>query len=275
MPIRVEGISFGYTDQKVLDDISFEGREGQIISVLGPNGVGKTTLLKCICNMIRPKEGRVEVDGTDISSMSRMEVAKRISYVPQRSCATRTTVFDSVLIGRRPHMNWSLNKRDLSITRDTIRAVGLGKLSMRYVDEISGGEYQKVQIARAIVQETKVLVLDEPTSSLDVSNQYSTMKLITDTVRERNVCTVMTMHDINLASFCSDELIFMKDGKIIEKGPPKILSCDLIKEVYGMDVDVISHNGVPLIVPRQGNGHRTGSDKILEKCASAEPGQAK
>jgi iron complex transport system ATP-binding protein len=206
--------------------------------------------------MIRPDEGKVTIDGTDVRSMSRMELARKISYLPQRSSATRTTVFDSVLIGRRPHMNWSLSKKDMAITGDVIRTVGLEDLSMRYVDEISGGEFQKVQIARAIVQETKVLILDEPTSSLDIANQYTTMRLLIDTVRERKVCTIMTMHDINLASYYSDELIFMKGGMIVDQGPPSIMSSDVIKEVFGMDVEVIYHNGTPLVIPNLANNGR-------------------
>jgi iron complex transport system ATP-binding protein len=227
----------------------------RIISILGPNGVGKTTLLKCMCNILRSDQGTVVVDDGRIGGMARMEVAKRISYVPQRSSATRTTVFDAVLIGRRPHMDWTLSKKDLVITRDVIRAMGLGDLALRNVDEISGGEFQKVQIARAIVQESKVLLLDEPTSSLDVANQHMIIRLLMGMVRERNLCVIMTMHDINLAAYCSDELMFMKGGKIIAQGPPSIITGDLIKEVYGMDVTVIDHDGMPLVVPSMGDAH--------------------
>ena len=255
MSIRVDGLSFGYNGRKVLEDISFEGRDDHIVSILGPNGVGKTTLLKCMCNILRADAGAVSVDGEEINGMARMEVAKRISYVPQRSAATRTTVFDSVLIGRRPHMSWSLTKKDMAITRDVIRAVGLGDLAMRNVDEISGGEFQKVQIARAMVQEAKVLVLDEPTSSLDVANQHMVMRLLVDTVRKKRICTIMTMHDINLAAYCSDELMFMKGGRMIARGPPSIITGDLIREVYGMEVKVINHDGLPLVIPSLGDAH--------------------
>lgn len=249
MLIKADGVSFAYGERKVIDGISFESPEDRIITILGPNGVGKTTLLKCLCNILKPDQGGVTVDGQALSSMSRMEVARRISYVPQRASATRSTVFDSVLIGRRPHMDWTLSKKDLAITRDVIRSVGLGKLSMRSVDAISGGEFQKVQIARAIVQETKVLVLDEPTSSLDVTNQYMIMRLLLDTVKGRGKCVVMTMHDINLAICFSDELVLMKEGRIVATGPPNIITSDLIHEVYGMEVEVLHHGGVPFVIP--------------------------
>lgn len=244
-------MSFSYGLRKVLDGVSFDGRDGAIVSILGPNGVGKTTLLKCLCNIIKPQSGSVRVGGEDIGPMSRNEIAKRIGYVPQRASVSRSTVFDSVLIGRRPHMDWSLTKKDLQITRDAIRAVGISDISMRYVDEISGGEFQKVQIARAIVQEPQVLILDEPTSNLDVSNQYRTVRLIADSVRKRGVCTLMTMHDINLAAYCSDELLFMKEGRIVEHGPPRIITESLIEDVYGIEVDVVHHHGLPLVVPSQ------------------------
>lgn len=239
----------------MLDGVSFEGKDDHMVSILGPNGVGKTTLLKCMCGILRPGSGKVSVDDKLVKGLGRMEVARLISYVPQRSSANRTTVFDSVLIGRRPHMSWTLSKNDMAVTRDVIKAVGLGDLAMRNVDEISGGEFQKVQIARAMVQEAKVLVLDEPTSSLDVANQHMVMRLLVDNVRQRRICTIMTMHDINLAAYCSDEVLFMKGGRIFARGPPSIINAGLIREVYGMEAKVINHDGVPLVVPSLGDAH--------------------
>jgi iron complex transport system ATP-binding protein len=249
MSIKVEGLTFGYGDRTIVKDVSFDGADGRIISVLGPNGVGKTTLLKCLCRILQPGAGTVTVDGEDVLSMPKMGVARMIGYVPQHPSVTRTTVFDSVLIGRRPHMGWGLTKKDLTMTRDAVRAMGLSGLSMRHIDEISGGELQKAQIARAIVQDTRVLVLDEPTSSLDIVNQHRTMRLIKEAVKGRQVCTIMSMHDINLAACCSDELMFMKGGRVVARGPPSIVSRDVIKDVYGIDVDVMDHNGLPVVVP--------------------------
>ena len=249
--LDINDLSFSYKDRKILENIVLNGRNDRVISILGPNGVGKTTLLKCMCNILKPEAGVVMVSGTDISGYSGRELAKQMSYVPQRSQATRVLVFDAVLIGRRPHMEWSAGKKDLDITWDAIRVMGLEDLALRYVDEISGGEFQKVIIARAIVQEPKVLILHEPTNNLDVSNHHLTLHLIADTVRHRQICTIMTMHDINLATHYSDELIFMKDGHIMKHGGLEIIDRELIKEVYGLEADIIQHEGIPFVIPKK------------------------
>lgn len=249
MPIRAEGLTFGYNGRPVIEGIELECQDDRVYAILGPNGAGKTTLLKCMCGLLKPDKGRVTVGGEDISSLSRNETARRICYVPQRFSATRTTVFDTVLIGRRPHMGWGPNRNDLELTRNAIRAVGMERMSMRNADEISGGELQRVYIARAMVQGSKIMVLDEPTSSLDLVNQHRTVRLLAETVRSGKVCTVMSMHDINLAASCSDELVFMRDGKIVAQGPPSIITSELIAGVYGMEVDVIDHGGLPRVLP--------------------------
>lgn len=260
MSIRAEALSFGYNSRPVIEDIELEFHGDRIYAILGPNGAGKTTLLKCLCGLLRPDQGRVTVDGEDLSSLTRMEAARRICYVPQRFSATHTTVFDTVLIGRRPHMGWGPSRSDLELTRDALGAVGMESLSMRYVDEISGGELQRALIARAMVQGARTMVLDEPTSSLDLVNQHRTVRLLAEAVRSRGVCTVMTMHDINLAASCSDELVFMKDGRIAARGPPAIITSELIADVYGIEVDVIDHGGLPRALPAH-TGPRAGTDQ--------------
>ena len=249
MSIRADGLTFGYNGRRVIEGIGLECHDDRIYTILGPNGAGKTTLLKCLCGLLRPDEGRVTVDGQDLSSLTRMEAARRICYVPQRFSATHTTVFDTVLLGRRPHMGWGPSRNDLEITRNAIRAVGMERLSMRHADQISGGELQRAHIARAMVQGARTMVLDEPTSSLDLVNQHRTVRLLAETVRSRGVCTIMTMHDINLATSCSDELVFMKDGRIAAQGPPSIITSELIADVYGMEEDVIDHGGLPRVLP--------------------------
>ena len=247
--LRVENLEFSYETKKVLEDISFEAEGNSVVSLLGPNGVGKTTLLKCICNIHRPQKGVVSVNGTDVLKLSRRELARHVGYVPQKSPAVRATVFDSVLIGRRPYIDWNATQDDISKTWAAIRALGLEDLSLRYLDELSGGEFQKVQVARAIVQEPDVLIMDEPTSNLDIANQHMTMHMVIDAVRSNGVCNLMTMHDINLAVHYSDRLLFMKDGRIAAYGGTEIITAELIKEVYNIDVDVIDHKGAPFIIP--------------------------
>ena len=249
MKLSVKDLSFSYGGRKVLDRISFDVEDNSIVSILGPNGVGKTTLLRCLCNLHRPQEGSILVDGTDVLTLSGRELAKHIGYVPQSTKPVRTTVFDTALIGRRPYMEWGVTKRDMEITESVLDALGLTGLSMRYADEISGGEYQKVQIARAMVQEPEILILVEPTNNLDIANQHVTMHAILNAVSSRGMCTIMTMHDINLAVHYSDRFLFIKDGRVWAYGGPEIITEELVHDVYGIDSDVITHKGMPFVIP--------------------------
>ena len=253
--LEVKDVVFGYREKKVLDGFTFTAEGNKIISILGPNGVGKTTLLKCICGFSTPQSGSVMIDDKNVREMSARELAKHIGYVPQKCPVPRTTVFDAVLIGRRPYIEWSVTNRDLEITWNALDSLGLTDLALRYADEISGGEFQKVQIARAIVQEPNVLILDEPTNNLDIANQHMTMHMVLDAVNSKGICTIMTMHDINLAVHYSDLLMFVKDGKIAGYGGPDIVTEELIHDVYGMDVDIIDHMGTPFVIPKKRYEH--------------------
>ena len=248
--LNVDSLSFSYGGKQVLRDVSFDIGENMVVSVLGPNGVGKTTLLKCICDHHRQTTGSVKVDGVDVRSIGRRELAKKIAYVPQKAIASHTTVFDSILIGRRPHMEWSVTKHDKDVVWGAMTSLGLQDLSLSYTDAISGGEFQKVQIARAMVQEPSIIILDEPTNNLDISNQHMSMHMIVDAVRSRGISAIMTMHDINLAVHYSDRFMFIKDGTVYAYGDSSIITEELIKEVYGLDVDVIDHKGMPYVIPR-------------------------
>ncbi len=247
--LEVDGVNFSYDGRQVLNDISFKVEPNTILSILGPNGVGKTTLLRCICGLHRQSSGTIRVDGKVSSELTSREFARIVAYVPQRANATRTTVYDSVLIGRRPHIDWVTTERDMEIAWDAMEMLGLDGMSLDYVDEISGGEFQKVQIARAMAQEPKLLVLDEPSNNLDIANQHMALGLLERVARENGLCTVMTMHDINLAAYYSDKFLFMKDGKVAAYGGPEVITPEVIREVYGMEVEVIQHNGIPMVVP--------------------------
>lgn len=247
--LTVENIRCSYDEKEILKGVTFDAEENSVVSILGPNGVGKTTLLKCICNIIKPSSGNVTISGYDVKGLRMRELAKHIAYVPQYVERSNIRVFDSVLIGRRPYIEWSTTKNDLELTWSALESLKIGDLASRFVDEISGGEYQKVQIARAIVQEPELLILDEPTNNLDISNQHITMHTIINAVRSRGMCTLMTMHDINLAVHYSDKFIFVKDGTVISQGGPEIITEELIEEVYGVRSDVIIHKGKPFVIP--------------------------
>lgn len=249
--LNVRELEFSYGDNKVLKEISFDAKSNEIISILGKNGAGKTTLLKCLLKILRPQKGSIDIGGKSIVEMNGRELSKHVAYVPQSYLPTMTTVFDSVLLGRKPYIELSAGKSDIDKTSQMIIDMGLESISQKYVDRISGGEFQKVQIARALVQEPEILVLDEPTSNLDIANQHKTMCMIESNVRSRDVCAIMTMHDINLAVLYSDRFIFMNNGRIEAFGDKDIISKELIRKVYDMECEVLDHHGVPFIMPME------------------------
>jgi iron complex transport system ATP-binding protein len=250
MMLNVAGLTFAYNSHPVLREIEFSLLPGELLAVLGPNGVGKTTLLKCINGIHQPKRGTVIVDGQDVRVLSSMEVARRVGYVAQRSEPSRMTAFDAVLMGRRPHVRWGVARNDLEIVDAALRRLGLEGLSMRYIDELSGGELQKVAIARALVQEPKLILLDEPTSSLDLKNQVDILGLLRRVVSEHAMAAVMTMHDINAALRYADKCIFLKRGEIFYAGSARGLDAGIIEAVYGLPVEVFRQNGYLLVIPK-------------------------
>jgi iron complex transport system ATP-binding protein len=249
--IHVKDLRFRYPrgSEDVLKDISFDSEENTVISLLGPNGTGKTTFLKCICGIYKPTGGSVTVDGKDISQLSGRELSKRIAFVPQSVPLSQMSVFDAVLVGRKPYFDLTATRADIDKVSEVIEAMGMSHIALKYVDRISGGEYQKTNIARAIVQEPSVLILDEPANNLDIANQHLTMSMIMDAVRSRGMCTIMTMHDINLALHYSDKFLFLNHGVVEAYGGKEIITNELIKRVYGVDMEMIEYRGLPLVVP--------------------------
>ncbi len=249
MILSVDELRFLYRNREVLSNIAFSIREGEIVAILGPNGVGKTTLLKCLNRILTPRGGAVLLDGDDLARLDIMEIARRVGYVPQRVETGRLTAFDAVLLGRRPHIGWDITEKDLKIVDAVFRRLGMEHLRLSYIDEMSGGELQKIAIARAIVQEPKVLLLDEPTSNLDLKNQVSILSIIAHIVREHRIAAVMTMHDLNQAIRFADRFIFLKGGRVFSHGGHDVVSPDVIEEVYGLPVVIGELGGVRCVVP--------------------------
>lgn len=249
MILDVQGVRFGYRSVDVLNDICFQVNSREVLTILGPNGVGKTTLLKCINRILNPQVGTIMIEKQNCCNLSGNELAKRIGYIPQRMEINKIKVYDALLLGRKPYINWDINKKDRDIVNEIIYSLNLGDIALRDLDEISGGELQKVQIGRALVQEPRLLLMDEPTSMLDIKNQHSIMSLVVKEVMERGISMVMTLHDINFALRYSHKFVMMGEGRIMYAGGSTEVSTESIENVYGIKVDVIKHKDFKIVVP--------------------------
>lgn len=241
LQLIVDGLRFSYQSSEVLKGVSFELNDHEILGVIGPNGSGKTTLLKCINMVLKPKQGLVLFDGNDVKRMERLDVAKIFGYVPQNAQLTfdTPTVFECVLMGRRPYVSWRCSPEDFEKTWSALAALGIERFAMRRLSELSSGEQQKVLIARALAQEAKVLLLDEPTSNLDIKHQLEVMNIMKDLVIFKGLSAIVAIHDLNLASIYCDKLLLLREGEVVAVGKPKdVLTVERIKDVYGVDVDI-------------------------------------
>lgn len=250
MIVDIRHLDFSYRELGILEEINFNVQPGELLAILGPNGVGKTTLLKCLNGMHRATAGAVMVEGIDVLKMRPMEIATKIGYVSQKSEQARLTIFDAVLMGRKPHIKWRPSNRDLEIVEATIRHLHLQEMSLRFIDQLSGGELQKVCIARALVQEPRLLLLDEPTSALDLKNQFEIMRLLRHVVDEHGIGAVMTMHDLNKAMRYADSVLMLKDGKVFSHLNTSGVTEKMIEAVYGLPVEIHNINGHPTVVPK-------------------------
>ena len=247
--LQTNGLGFSFKEHAILTDIALRADPGRILVILGPNGVGKTTLLKCLNGILKAGAGTILVDGDDLRQLAPSQIATRVGYVAQRSEASRLTVFDAVLMGRKPHMSWQVSKTDIALTEAVIGRLGLVPLALRHVAELSGGEFQKVSIARALVQEPRLMLLDEPTSALDLRNQIEILSLLRKIVDDGRMAAVMTMHDLNMALRFADDVLFLKDGRILSSGPVAEVSAELVSEAYAQPVQIHRIDGVPVVVP--------------------------
>ncbi len=251
MILRIINVYVKYDSVSALENVTFTVDEGKVTTLLGPNGSGKTSLLKCIDKLLKPYMGSVFIGDESLEKISRSQLARKVGYVPQiEDNRFPLTVFETVLLGRKPHMGWVPSKRDIEVVEKVLEDLGIRHLAHRRVDEISGGEWRKVVIARALAQEPKILLLDEPTNHLDLKHQIEVLSLIKFLTRKRKISVLMAMHDINLAMRFSDKMVVLKNGKVVFVGESRDIVRDLIEEVYGVKVEIIRDSrGTPLIIP--------------------------
>ncbi|WP_457750490.1 ABC transporter ATP-binding protein [Thermococcus sp.] len=244
--IEARNVSFSYGEREILRGISLEVGEGEFVAILGPNGAGKSTFLRCLAGIL--KCDGVFVGDRPINEYPLRELSKVLAYVPQRVEPGFLTVFDTVLLSRRPYMGLTPSERDLKVVEEALKMLGIQELALKRTNEISGGELQKVSVARALAQEPEILLMDEPTNNLDLKSQLDVMGLARELAKEGKA-VVTVMHDVNLALRFAKRLVFMKDGRKIADGGLEVLSEELFEEVYGVKVEIGAIRGVPVVVP--------------------------
>ena len=249
MILTVQGIRFHYPGRPVLEEASFAVEKGEVLAILGTNGTGKTTLLKCLNRILTPAAGTVLIKDEPTSAFSRNALAQKMGYVEQQRSGSRATVFNTVLLGRKPYIRWDITQNDMEIASQALETLGLSEFALRYLDELSGGELQKVVIARALAQEPEILLMDEPTSSLDLKNQIEVVNLIRQISRERGIAAVVAMHDLNLALRFADRFILLKDKTIYAAGGSEVMTPENIEAVYAVPVTIAAHNGSRVVIP--------------------------
>ena len=250
--MKVEGLGFSWGDNLVIDSVDFIVKENELVSVLGKNGAGKSTLLKCLNKILRPNRGKITIHGEDISELGILTTSKKMSYVPQSITSNFSMdVFDVILLGRRPYINWSVGEKDRDLVSKTIDKMGLTDFAFRRFDRLSGGEKQRVIIAKAVAQDPNLFLFDEPTSDLDLKNQIEVMKELRKIVSEDNgKAAVIAIHDINIASRFSDRIMLLHEGKIISNGKPSdVLTPENIELVFEVTSrQVMGEDGILRIV---------------------------
>lgn len=246
--IEIKNISFSYPDADILKGVGFTAESGEVVGLLGNNGAGKSTLVTCLNRIRKPKSGELFIDGKNAFQMGRTELARTVGYVAQKNELTHSTVFDCVLLGRKPYMQWSVMQQDLDICQRIMARVGLMDYQMRYLDELSGGELQKVMLARALVAQPKLLLLDEPTSNLDPKNQYEMMALVQELAREQGFTVITVIHDLNLALRFCDKFYFLKAGEGYSYGGIDTVTPETLQAVYGIHTQVMDIQNRKIVI---------------------------
>lgn len=247
--LSVENLSYHYKNgPEVLKDLSFTVEDGQFMAILGNNGAGKSTMLKCFNKILTPDSGRVLMDGEDVLTLSGRQIAQRMAFVAQSVPGTQMTVHDIVMLGRKPYMQWSFTEQDHEIVHMAMDELGISHLRGRFLSMLSGGEKQKVMLARALAQQPKILLLDEPTSALDIQNQYLVLQMVREICSQQGITAIVVIHDLNLAlRFCS-RFLLLSGGQVYRFGGKEIIDRQALKDVYNVDAEVVDVHGHSMVL---------------------------
>ena len=254
MPMmHTEGLALGFDGKRVLENLTLRVEKGQILAILGPNGSGKSTLLKALSRNLKPDEGSVYLDGKDLAELKAKVIARQMAVLPQSPQAPKDlTVRDLVEYGRYPHQSWWQGKSgdDDQCVEWALKETGLAEMSGRIVSTLSGGERQRVWIAMALAQKPEILLLDEPTTYLDICHQLEIMELLADFNREHHITVAMVLHDINQAARYSDCVAVLKNGKIFAMGKPEeVITPNTLRQVFGVESIITMDNiGKPVVM---------------------------
>jgi len=253
--LTVEDLTFAYAGgAKVLDGVCLSARTGQLVCMLGPNGSGKTTALRCMLGLLTPNAGRVELDGRAVGAYTTRQLARVMAYVPQfPTSAFAFNCRQIVMMGRFARMGalGVAGEADRQVVRQAMLMTETTGFADRTLEELSGGEAQRVMIARALAQQPEVLLLDEPTSHLDVRHQMSIYRMMVRLAHDWPMAVVCVSHDVNLAARFADRLVLLRDGRVVAAGPPaEVIRADVLRETYSIEVTLVETGaGVPLVVP--------------------------
>lgn len=254
--LSVQNLSVAYNGKSVLDDINLEVTAGQITALIGPNGAGKSTLIRAISGVQKTTTGSIQLMGKSITELNELEHARKVAVVPQGGyLPLNFTVYQTVLFGRTPYLGWlgRPNEADLGIVQTALEQTEIDSLAERPLGKLSGGERQRVLLARALAQAAPILLLDEPTTHLDLHHQTSFLKLVRQQVQEKKLAVLIVLHDLNLASIFADQVGLLVAGKLGLVGPPKeVLTLDNLAQIYGESFSIIHHasQSAPIILPK-------------------------
>lgn len=240
MFVNIAGLSFSYRSRVILHDIHMNLNKGEVVSIVGPNGAGKTTLLKSMASILPAQKGAVTIGGEDVRSIKSADLAKIQAYVPQQaSSGFPLTVMETVMLGRKPYIRWGVTKQDLHIVETLLSELRLKRYAERYMDELSGGERQKVLIARALAQQPDMLLLDEPTSALDIRHQLEVLEIVRGLAKRSGILVVLILHDLELAARYSDVVYMLKAGAVFASGKPEeVFTAPNMEAVYGVRMEI-------------------------------------